>query len=482
MKYILLALILVSNWAYSKIIIVDLPDKEIHITKSSIEASYNTTPILSSPNRSICGSLTSATINSSVTDPSLVYTWSKRNTSTGVYETISGATGSSLTVTSAGDYRLSVLNSSTNTTWTSNPYTIYSGSTATLTNTNGDTSPITIASGQTGNLTVNFSGLGPWNYTLNDGVNRFSRTSQNSQITVPVTPETSLRYFLNSISGSGSCSSGTPIGGVIVNVSPTPIFTYDTPTMTTVCPGGIITIPHTFTNAGTNRRFYVGLLSSTGSSVSSSTINDLSSNPIYYQVPSSISTGTYRFSTGSQVPYINSPAVSPYTFEVVSSNCPALPQASIQSLESACSSIFMRAVPSGSGYTYQWYKDNVLISGATLSSYTASSSGNYTVQVINISTSYNSTSINKNINLTLETPILTSPNRSICGSLTSATINSSITNPSFTYVWSKLNTNNNQYEIISGQTNPSITVISAGDYQLSISNGYCNPVSSIYRI
>ncbi|MGC4058840.1 MAG: immunoglobulin domain-containing protein [Chitinophagaceae bacterium] len=35
----------------------------------------------------------------------------------------------------------------------------------------------------------------------------------------------------------------------------------------------------------------------------------------------------------------------------------------------------------GTGYTYQWYKDGVAIPGATASAYTASTAGNYTVQV-----------------------------------------------------------------------------------------------------
>jgi len=38
----------------------------------------------------------------------------------------------------------------------------------------------------------------------------------------------------------------------------------------------------------------------------------------------------------------------------------------------------------GTGYTYEWYKDGNIISGATSSSYTATESGSYTVQVNNI--------------------------------------------------------------------------------------------------
>lgn len=39
----------------------------------------------------------------------------------------------------------------------------------------------------------------------------------------------------------------------------------------------------------------------------------------------------------------------------------------------------------GTGLSYKWYKDNVLISGATLSSFTASAAGSYAVQVTNAS-------------------------------------------------------------------------------------------------
>ncbi len=45
-------------------------------------------------------------------------------------------------------------------------------------------------------------------------------------------------------------------------------------------------------------------------------------------------------------------------------------------------SITLNAV-TGNGYTYQWYKDDVLISGETASSYDATTAGSYTVEVYN---------------------------------------------------------------------------------------------------
>ncbi|MGL4632059.1 MAG: hypothetical protein ACRCVT_12720 [Leadbetterella sp.] len=307
---------------------------------------------------------------------------------------------------------------------------------------------------------INFSGSGPWNYVLDDGINYISRTSSNTQIIFPVTPDVSRLYQLSSVSGTGACSSGSVIGSLAVNVSPVPVLTYNTPTTTSVCPGGIIAIPYTLLgNVGINRSLSVNMLTNSGSSVSSSYMFGFSTNPIYYQVPTSVTAGTYKFSLSSQIPYINNSITSPYTFEVVNNNCPAMPQASIQSFDSTCTVIRLRAVPSGNDYTYQWFKDDSLLYyGVTTSSTIyVNNPGNYKVRVTNSNGSYNSTSNYKNIKLKLGTPILTSPNRSLCGTNTTTTINSSITNPNFTYSWSKNNINTAQYEIISGETNPNIS-------------------------
>ncbi|MGL4632831.1 MAG: 3-coathanger stack domain-containing protein, partial [Leadbetterella sp.] len=438
-------------------------NKNVYITFGNL--------VLSSLNKSICGTYTTTSINSSIINPNINYTWSKRNTSTNLYETISGETNPNITVSSAGDYRLTITDPFCGT--ESSSYTIYSGSTATLNTSYENVNAITIFPYQTLNLVINFTGMGPWNYTLSDGVNTFAKTSSNSQVILPVSPQSSRLYYLNSVSGSGSCSSGSVLGSVVVNVLNYPVFTYDTPTMTHVCPGGVITIPYTLSGQiGTNRNITVNLQQLNGSSAGS--FSGFSSNPIMYPIPYTIAPGTYKFSTSLNVPYSTNTVASPYSFVVSTANCPVLPQASIQSLDSTCNSIKMKAIPNGTEFSYEWYRDNVLINDAKSSSYIATTTGSYKVKITSLALSYSSISLEKSVQINVGDPILSSSNRSICGSLTSSTISSSIINPNLTYTWSKLDTLSKIYQDLIEEVSPFLNVQSEGDYRLILSDGYCS--------
>jgi hypothetical protein len=461
-----------------------------HVVITNATTGYNSTsaaksltitgtkPLLTSPNPSICGTNTSTTISTTTTGAGYTYQWRKYNTTTFKDDYLVGETNSSLTVTSAGQYSI-VLNDGACVN-ASNNYTISNTTSGVLTNAAGNNNAVNLAPGQTENLKLTLGGVGPWQYTLSDGVNFTVKTSSVAQVTLPVTPSVSTYYSVFSISSTGGCTGSTSNGNVVVNVSPNPVLSYTTPTMTTVCPGGIITIPYTLTgNVGTNRNLYVSLYTSSGTYINTGYISEQSSNPIYYQVPTTVAAGTYKFQIGANLPYISSIGFTPYTFDVVTTGCPAIPQASIQSYESACTNLSMKAVPSGLGYAFQWYKDNVLISGATSSNYSASLTGAYKVVVTNATTGYNSTSADKNITITGVKPILTSPNSSICGSNTSATISTTATG---TYQWRKYNTVTFQNDILAGQTSSSITVTVAGQYSLIVDNGTCVTTSDNFTI
>ena len=461
-----------------------------HVVIANVTTGYNSTsaaksisitgvkPLLTSTNSSICGTNTSTTISVTNTNAAYTYQWQKYNTTTYKNEFLVGETNATLNVTSVGTYRM-VMNDGTCVN-ISDSYTISSSSSGVLTNAAGNNNAVNLAPGQTENLKLTLGGVGPWSYNLSDGINSTIKTSAVSQVTLPVTPAVATQYSVGNISSTGGCTGGFANGTVVVNISPNPVLSYATPTMTTVCPGGVITIPYTLTgNIGSNRNLNVSLYTSSGSYINTGYINGLSSNPIYYQIPATVAAGTYKFQIGASLPYISSIGFSPYTFEVVTSGCPSLPQAVIQSYENACTNVTMNAVPSGLGYSFQWYKDNVLISGTTFSNFSANASGAYKVVVTNATTGYNSTSADKNITITGVKPLLTSPNPSICGSNTSATIS---TTASGTYQWRKYNTVTFQNDILAGQTNSSITVTTAGQYSVVVDDGSCVTTSDNFTI
>ncbi len=441
-------------------------------SESDVPAVFDCPPQITSINPIICGANTQATLTTSATG---TYQWSYSSSQFGTYANISGATTNTHITSTIGFYKVTVNGI------VSNPFSVASSSYAIVNNASGNTNPIQIAaSGGNADLHISFYGAPPFTATLsNDNISTTITSSTNLKI-INVAPETSRFYNVNSV--QGSCGSSGNGSSILVNVGPNPVLAYATPTMTTVCPGGVITIPYTLTgNGGTNRNLYAQLYTSGGTYVNNSFIGNFSSNPIYYQIPTTTAAGTYKFAIGGNLPYISGTGLSPYTFDVVTTGCPTIPQAVIQSYVNSCSNISMSAIPSGSGYAFQWYKDNLLISGATSSNYTASLSGAYKVVVTNTTTSYNSTSADKNLTIAPK-PILTSPNPVICGSNTSATISTASTGAGYTYQWKKYNTTTFVYDNLSGQTSSSITVTAAGTYRLEMFDGSCTVTSDNFVV
>ena len=127
----------------------------------------------------------------------------------------------------------------------------------------------------------------------------------------------------------------------------------------------------------------------------------------------------------------------------------------------------------GTGYTYQWFKDGTSITGATTSSYTATQSGSYTVKVSNSSTTCNSTSTATVV--TVNTANVSTPSITPQGATTfceggSVVLNSS-TGTGYTYEWYK------NGSIITGSTTSSYTATQSGSYTVKVSNGSSNATS-----
>jgi hypothetical protein len=101
----------------------------------------------------------------------------------------------------------------------------------------GETS---LTQGQSATLKIEFSGQGPWTYTLSNGFTGTATTSQNP-ITVTVTPLETTIFTVTKI--TNNCGDGTPIGSATINVK-TSTVTTGNPNTASLCAGKTFTIPY----------------------------------------------------------------------------------------------------------------------------------------------------------------------------------------------------------------------------------------------
>ena len=116
----------------------------------------------------------------------------------------------------------------------------------------------------------------------------------------------------------------------------------------------------------------------------------------------------------------------------------------------------------GTGYTYQWLLNSIAISGATTSSYTASTAGNYTVQISNGSCNATSASAVVTINALPTATITPAAATTFCQG-GSVVLNAN-TGTGLSYQW-KLNGTN-----ITGATSSSYTANASGSYSVVVTN------------
>lgn len=138
----------------------------------------------------------------------------------------------------------------------------------------------------------------------------------------------------------------------------------------------------------------------------------------------------------------------------------------------------------GSGLTYKWYKDNVLIGAATTASYTATASGAYTVEVDNGSCSATSTAVNVYVG---NPSVILGTAPSVCAGATGTlSYNTPVGNPTTYSINWDVFANSAGLADVSGITlsggNISITVpanVTPSTYggSLTVSNGSCTSSS-----
>ncbi|MCB9184764.1 MAG: T9SS type A sorting domain-containing protein [Flavobacteriales bacterium] len=173
-----------------------------------------------------------------------------------------------------------------------------------------------------------------------------------------------------------------------------------------------------------------------------------------------------------------------YTVEITSGGCSATSQAvvvSVGSLPSAnvtaggatsfCAggSVTLSA-STGSGYTYQWLKNGTNLSGATSSTYTATTAGSYAVVVNSSGCSATSSALTVTVNASPTASITAGGATGFCtgGSVTL----SAATGSGYGYQWRRDGAN------ISGATASTYTATLAGTYTVQTTANGCSSVSS----
>ena len=444
---------------------------------------FNTTlavsnPYISSGNGGVyCGS--GFTLYANPYNPSYTYQWLFSTTETGTYTNISGATSyffSNTATTNIGYYKVAVNDATTPV--LSPSFRVRQGATATLVS----ASPSTITAGQSTTLNLTFSGTGPWSFSLYGNNGAFVRdyTSTTATLSISNTPDSYRSFYIGNVYDGNGAACGSGQVGVFVN--PAPILTFDTPPTTSVCAGNTFEVP--FTRGGTwgninNSSIDLALTTTTGAVINSSWLYDLNGNPVKYLVPLGTPLGIYKIRATGFNPYLN-PTSTSYNVSVVSTGCVSN-QAIIIGKNSMCAG-YLNGYPQGAGYTYQWYKDNVLVSGVTnsfiyLSS--ASQSGNYTVRVTNTDLSFSATSAIHTASINGFMPQISTTSNTLCGVGGTTTLTSNYTGVDFTYQWYKSTTGSGSSTTVPlfGETNASITVGSFGNYFLKIWDGTC-PLNS----
>lgn len=279
------------------------------------------------------------------------------------------------------------------------------------------------------------------------GIGAYTNTSIDDTFTTLTTSTTSNKdyrvYSVCTLSGQSDTSTA-----ITVNIVSPSIVTALSDT--TFCNGGSVTL-NTTTATGVTYTWFNGAVSTgaTGNAYVASTSG-------VYSVKASTAaciTGVFSNSktiTVNVLPSTTVTALSSTTF------CDGL-------------SVVLQA-PSVSGHSYQWQRGGVDISGATSSTYTASTAGNYRVRVTNTSTScfdYSSvTSVTVNPNPLKPTIAGAGGKTSFCTS--DNLVLSTIPTSGISYQWKNLSGN------IGGATSSSYTATSSNTYVLTATLGSCS--------
>ncbi len=141
----------------------------------------------------------------------------------------------------------------------------------------------------------------------------------------------------------------------------------------------------------------------------------------------------------------------------------------------------------GSNYTYQWLRDNQVISGATGTTYNATTSGSYTVRVTNGDCAQTSSAVAVTVNPTISGNAITTGNQSVCSGATAAEIKASVPkggSGSYTYQWEQSTdgTNFTAIQNAAGQNYTPATITATTWFRRKVTSGDCSHLSESIKV
>lgn len=360
------------------------------------------------------------------------YRWYRNGTS------ISNATAISYTATTTGEYSVRVTvngctASSSPVTVTAHPYP-----TSTIT----ASGPTGVCEGETVTLT---------SPTGTDYTYQWYKSAElltGETLNTLVATETG-DYSVN-VSANG-CTSASFV--VKVSVAPAPAATISASGPTNICQGQELTL-NASTGSGYTYQWY-----DSGTAISNATSS-------YYNVTSS---GNYSVEV-----ILN--GCSSLSTEIAASISPS-PTATVTAdgPTSFCEgeSVILTA-PSDANYSYQWYKGGVAIPDATLDTYAAAASGDYTVKTTLGTCSATSSATIVTVNSVPSSSVTASGPTTICeGQMVTLTAS---TGTNYTYQWYNGATG------IEGATTNSYVASATGEYTVRVAIGNCSSVSTITSV
>ncbi|MCF8293671.1 MAG: T9SS type A sorting domain-containing protein, partial [Chitinophagaceae bacterium] len=346
---------------------------------------------------------------------------------------ISGANSSSYTATTSGAYNVQVSTSNCTATSFNQSVTVNPLPTATLT----PAGPTTFCQG--GSVVLNANAGTGLTYQWYNGATLISGANSSSY-----TATTSGAY---NVQVSTSNCTATSINQS-VTVNPLPIATLTPAGPTTFCQGGSVVL-NANVGTGLTYQWYNGAALISGANSSSYTATASGAYNVQVSTSNCTATSINQSVTVNPLPIATLTPAGPTTF------CQG-------------GSVVLNANV-GTGLTYQWYNGAALIIGANSSSYTATTSGSYNVQVS--TSNCTATSINQSVTVNpLPIATLTPAGPTTFCEGGSVVLNANV-GTGLTYQWY------NGAALISGSTNLSYVATVGGTYNVQVSNGSCSATS-----
>jgi len=343
---------------------------------------------------------------------------------------ITGATNATYTASTSGSYTFTQTNG-TVTSSVSNAISVTVNAVATASITAGSSTTFL----QGSNVTLSANAGAGFTYQWYNATTLITGATSAS-----FTATTSGSYNVR-ITNANNCVSA-PSNSILVSVTPlnTPIITSNGPT--TFCPGGNVILSSSVV-AGVSYQW----------NLNNSPINGATA-PTYQAVAAGNYTVTQTNGTYSTTSVSTSVAISTVN---------AVATAGGATTFFAGSSVNLTA-NTGAGFTYQWSNNGIIISGATNSSFTASVSGSYTVEITNaLSCTSTSSPIVVTVNA-VPTPVVSAGGpTSFCSG--SNVVLSAVAQIGMTYKWYLNNV------LIAGATAPNYTATASGSYTFTQTNG-----------